>query len=91
MCCGLALLAFFGPRVLGVFWWLFRPVYFTAGFSSILWPILGLVFIPWTTIAYVIVYPGGVHGWEWLLIALGVAADIAAYGSSGYSYTQKPA
>lgn len=91
MCCGLALLAIFGPRILGAFWWLFRPLYFTGGFTSVLWPILGLVFLPWTTIAYVAVYPGGVNGFELLLIILGVVLDIASYGSSGYSYYNRGA
>lgn len=91
MCCGLAILAFFGPRILGALWWLFRPIYFTSGFSSILWPILGLVFLPWTTITYVAVYPGGLTGFEWLIIVFGVVLDVASYGSSGYGYYNRGA
>ena len=31
---------------------------------------------------YLSVYPGGVFGWEWLLIGLGIFADMAGYFGS---------
>ena len=31
---------------------------------------------------YLIVYPGGLVGFDWIIVALGVFADIASYGSS---------
>ncbi|NJN55411.1 MAG: hypothetical protein HC804_12035, partial [Anaerolineae bacterium] len=55
-----------------------------SAFSSALWPILGLVFLPWTTLMYVIVAPGGVTGFDWVWIILMVIADVAAYGGGGY-------
>ena len=41
----------------------------------------GLVFAPWTTLAYLIAWqPGGLDGnWDALLIVLGVALDILTY------------
>lgn len=52
-------------------------------FDSWVWPLLGLLFLPWTTLAYVLAWSpiGGVSGGEWLFVALGVVADIATYSA----------
>ncbi len=44
----------------------------------------GLLFLPWTTLMYVLVSPGGVVGIDWLWIGLAVVADIASYSGSAY-------
>lgn len=85
MCCFFLGLLFLGPRIVGAFWWLFRPGFWQAAFSGWagvwwLWPLLGLIFLPWTTIMYVIVSPGGVTGWDWLWVGLMLVADIVSYG-----------
>lgn len=82
MCCLVALAAFIGPRFVLVMAWIFGSRVDLA-FSSWVWPLLGLVFLPWTTLAYVLAWqPGGVHGfWDVLLIAFGVALDLATYSS----------
>ena len=78
MCC-LALFALFlGPRFALGAWWIFGDKV-DAAFSTWAWPLLGLLFAPWTTLAYVIVW-GPVHGVSgagWLLVVLGVFADLA--------------
>ena len=85
MCCAFLTLVLLGPRVFGAFWWLIQPVRWQAAFGSWgstlwwMWPVLGIVFIPWTTIMYVIVAPGGVVSWDWLWLGLMLAADIASY------------
>ena len=84
MCCFFTVLVFLGPRVAGVIWWLARPAIWNSAFSSALWPILGLVFLPWTTLIYMLVFPGGVTGFEWVWIGLGVLADVASYGGGAY-------
>jgi hypothetical protein len=85
MCCGFALLVLLGPRFAGLIWWLARPAIWSAAFNgSWLWPVLGLVFLPWTTLMFVIVSPGGVVGFEWVWIGLAVVADIASYSGSAY-------
>lgn len=82
MCCLVAVLLLLGPRfaLLGV--WIFGDRVELA-FDSWILPLLGLLFLPWTTLAYVIAWqPGGVEGfWDFLLIALGIALDIATYSS----------
>ena len=51
-------------------------------FDSWIWPRLGVLFLPWTTLMYILVWgPGGVRGGEWILVALGVLLDIASYSA----------
>ena len=82
MCCLFASLALIGPRFVLLLVWIFGDRVDRA-FDSWIWPLLGLFFLPWTTLAYVFAWqPGGVQGtWDYLLIALGVALDIATYSS----------
>jgi uncharacterized BrkB/YihY/UPF0761 family membrane protein len=88
MCCAFLALVLLGPRVFGAFWWIFQPARWQLAFSSFfgggslwwIWPVLGIIFVPWTTIMYVIVAPGGVVGWDWFWIGLMLVADIASYG-----------
>jgi len=85
MCCVFTILVFLGPRFAGAIWWLVQPARWNLVFQNWLWPLLGLIFLPWTTLMYVIVAPGGINGlWEWLFIGLAVIADIASYTGGGY-------
>ncbi len=79
MCCFFAVLVTAGPRLAGIIWWLFQPLRWSLAFSSVIWPILGLIFLPWTTLFYMIVFPGGVVGLDWLWIVLGVVADVTSH------------
>ena len=54
MPCLLALLALFIPRVVIVLVWLFSN-WFDAAFDSLLWPVLGFVFLPTTLLWYSVV------------------------------------
>ncbi len=40
-------------------------------------PLLGFIFVPWTTIMYVLVFAGGVTGFDWVWLGLGLLADVA--------------
>ena len=73
-----------GPRVAILFWWLISPARFSDAFNSYLWPLLGVIFFPWTTLMWVIVWSigDGVYGIGWFFIALGVLADISLYAGS---------
>ena len=84
MCCFLAALLFFGPRLAILVWWLFSRIYVSAGVGgNWILAILGWIFLPWTLLMYLIIYPGGVVGFDWLILGLGLLADIASY-SGGY-------
>ena len=86
MCCALAFLGILGPRALIVFWWLIDPARWALIFNNqILLPALGLVFLPWTTVMYVLAWtPTGVPLFGWLLILLGVVLDVGTYGGGAF-------
>jgi hypothetical protein len=85
MCCLILSVGFIGPRFALALWWIFGDKVDRA-FDTWVWPLLGLIFAPWTTLAYVLMWsPGGVRGWEWLVVALGILADIATYTSRSAS------
>ena len=82
MCCFVLVLGLLGPRVALLAWWLFGDKVDLA-FDTWLWPLLGLIFLPWTTLAYVLAWGpvNAVSGAGWLVVALGFAADIATYSA----------
>jgi hypothetical protein len=83
MCCLALTAGFIGPRVALLLWWIFDSNRFDAAFSTWLWPLLGVLLLPWTTLAYLVVWSPvvGVDGWEWIIVALGLALDLATYSS----------
>jgi hypothetical protein len=84
MCCFFTTLVFLGPRAAILIWWLVNPVRWQATFSSFIWPLLGFLFVPWATLMYVLVAPGGVVGLDWIWLGLAVLADISMYAGGGY-------
>ena len=82
MCCLFLLAAGLGPRIALALWWIFGNKVDVA-FDTWIWPLLGLLFLPWTTLFYVLAWSavGGVSGAEWLLVALGVVLDVATYSA----------
>jgi hypothetical protein len=82
MCCIVLIASGLGPRIALAIWWIFGEKVDVA-FGSFIWPLLGLVFLPWTTIFYLIAWSaiGGVSGAEWLFVALGVALDVGTYSA----------
>jgi hypothetical protein len=77
MCCLFTVLVFLGPRAGILVWWLLQPARWNAAFTSFIWQLLGFIFVPWTTIMYVLVFPGGIAGFDWVWLGLGLVADIA--------------
>ena len=79
MCCFFTALLVFGPRLAILTWWIYSPVYISSLFQSWIWPLLGWLFLPWTTLMYMTVAGGGIVGFDWLFLGLGVFADMASY------------
>ena len=79
MCFFLSLLLL-GPRFVLFIWWLVNPVMWDAVFDTWLLPVLGIVFLPWTTLMFVFLGPGGITGFEWVWMGLGLTADVFSYG-----------
>ena len=84
MCCLAAVLVFLGPRAAGLVWWLADPAKWGQAFSNDIFGILGWLFLPWTTLAWVFVASGGVTGLDIGLVILGIFADFATYGGNAY-------
>jgi hypothetical protein len=80
MCCLVGVVGILGPRVAIALIWIFGNRVELA-FDSWWLPLLGLIVLPWTTLAYLIAWqPGGLDGnWDVLLIVIGVALDILTY------------
>jgi hypothetical protein len=81
MGCLFALLAAFAPRILLLIIWIARPEYVNAVFETWVVPLLGLIFLPFTTLMWVLLDapPVGVEGWDWLWIVIAVALDLGHY------------
>ena len=86
MCCFITSLFLLGPRFAALIWWLINPFRFSAAFSSVIWPILGIIFLPWTTLMYLIVWSPatGIVGLDWLWLGIAVVTDIGSYAGGGY-------
>jgi hypothetical protein len=91
MCCFLTTLFMLGPRAVVLFWWLINPLRFDLAFNGFIWPFLGLVFAPWTTLMYVLVWSPvtGVYGFDWVWLAFAFLADLGSYAGSGYGNRQR--
>lgn len=81
MGCLIFLLALLSARIALIFMWIFTNLVDRA-FDSFIVPLLGVIFLPWTTLAYVVLWSprGGVEGWEWIVVGLGLVVDIGSYG-----------
>ena len=88
MGCLFLLVALVSPRLGIIFLWAFTN-YVSRSFDTWIWPLLGLIFLPWTTLLYILVAApaGGITFWGWLFVALGLLMDIGShlnsYGSRG--------
>lgn len=84
MCCFFTTILFLGPRAGVLIWWLIRPAYYQAVFQGFIWPILGLIFAPWTNLMYLLVAPGGVRLFDWVWLGLAILVDLGTYAGGGY-------
>jgi hypothetical protein len=58
-----------------------------AAFTTWIWPLLGIIFLPFATLMYVILWTaGGLSSADWLWVGLAVLLDITHWGSS---YSQR--
>lgn len=99
-CLGVLLLAG-APRVALLLWWFMDPLRVQAvfrGWSTTvgslaapawIWPLVGLLLVPWTTIAYVFVSPGGITMLEWVVLGIALLLDLSAHGGGGRYYQQR--
>ena len=84
MCCVIAFLLLLGPRAGIIVWWLLDPARWGAAFETIVWPVIGFVFVPWTTLMYVLVLPNGIDGLDWLWLGLAFLVDLMSWSGGAY-------
>lgn len=101
-CLGVLLLAG-APRLALFVWWLFDPARVTGPFDSWgaiigglaipnwFWALLGFFILPWLTIAYVFVSPGGIVGFDWVILFIALLLDLSAHGGGGREYYRRRA
>lgn len=91
-CCLFVALAAVGPRFTLLLMWLFTTLVDRA-FSGFLVSLLGVLFLPWTMLAYVVAYQPhvGVSGFGVLLVAIGVVGDIATWSGGGRAQRHRAA
>ena len=90
-CCLFALLLAGAPRLAFLLWWLVQPVRMEQTFTTFIWPLVGVIFAPWTTVMYVLVYPAGIKGFDYLWLGLAIAVDVGTYVGNGRARQQQNA
>lgn len=88
-CCLFASILAGAPRLAFILMWLFRPVQTQAAFDSFWVALLGWLFLPWTTLAYVFVIPGGVTWFDWIVLGFALLIDVGTYSGGGYGQKKR--
>jgi hypothetical protein len=80
--CLLVLFAFISPRLALFAIFLFSDL-LSSAFDSWFVPFLGFFLLPWTTLAYAVMWSSSnrVNGFEWFIVILAFLIDIASYAS----------
>ena len=81
MPCLVALLALISPRLALVALWLFGSL-LSRAFDSWLVPLIGFFLLPWTTLAYAVMWDTGsrgVHNFDWFVVILAFLVDLGSY------------
>ena len=82
------------PRVAIALVWLFGGNYLSRAYDHWLWPFLGFLFLPLTTLAFAFgVNTLGAHGQMpplgWLLVGLAAAADLGLMGGGHRAWRER--
>jgi hypothetical protein len=77
--CFLVLFALVSPRLALFFLWLFSDL-LSRAFDGWFVPLLGFFLLPWTTLAYAVVWSSSdrVAGFEWFIVVLAFLFDLAS-------------
>lgn len=89
MGCLVPLLALISPR-LALFVILLFSGWIGEALDGWIVPVLGFFFLPWTLLAYLVMYqvsPLGVNGFDWFIVGFAFVVDIATYVKSSQSRT----
>jgi len=80
MGCFLVLFALISPR-LALFFTLIFSDWVGDAFDGWVLPVLGFFLLPWTTLAYIVMWQitPGVNGFEWFIVILAFLVDLGSY------------
>lgn len=81
MGCFVVLFALISPRLALFFLWLFSDL-LSRAFDSWIIPFLGFFLLPWTTLAYSVMWSIGsdkVAGFEWFIVILAFLVDLGSW------------
>jgi hypothetical protein len=84
MGCLIPLLGLLSPRLALFAIWFFSSM-LSRAFDDWIVPVIGFFLLPWTTLAYVVMWDvgsRGVHGFEWFIVILAFLADLTSYATS---------
>ncbi len=85
MGCLVVLFALISPRLALFAIWLFSDL-LSRAFDGWLVPLLGFFLLPWTTLAYAVMWSASsnrVSGFEWFIVILAFTIDLSAHVRSG--------
>lgn len=83
MCCLFSSLVLLGPRFAILVWWIIDQARWNVAFDGFFVPFIGWLMLPWTTMMYVLVFPGGITGFDWIIMGLGILFDFASWTGGG--------
>jgi hypothetical protein len=79
--CVAAVFAFISPRLAIIVVALFSDI-LSRAYDSWFLPLIGFFLLPWTTLAYAVMWDVGTHrvnGFEWFVVVLAFLADLGSY------------
>jgi hypothetical protein len=84
MGCLAVLLALISPRLALFFIWIFSDL-LSRAFDEWYVPLLGFFLLPWTTLAYAVLWSSsdGVLDFEWFIVVLAFVIDLASWFGGG--------
>ena len=85
MGCLVVLFALISPRLALFAVWLFSDL-LSRAFDDWFVPLIGFFLLPWTTLAYAVMWSTGsneVTGFEWFIVVLAFLIDISSWAQSG--------
>ena len=73
----------FWPRICLLTFWIFGSFMADAFDHSWVLQVAGFIVLPWTTVAYALMWgltSDGVFGWEWICVGVALLLDLATWG-----------
>jgi hypothetical protein len=81
----------FFPRAGMLIFWLLRPARVDAAFSTWLVPLLGVIFLPFATLMYTVLWEvGGLHGWAWFWVVIAGVLDLSHWAATASQRNDLP-